>query len=118
MTGPADGYVLRCDGLRKSYGQRTAVKGVGFHISPGESYGLLGPNGAGKTTTISIVCGLLERDAGEVTVDGKRLDLGTTKAKATIGYVPPRPRDLSRSDGPREPHLLRSPVRIGRQGTG
>jgi ABC-2 type transport system ATP-binding protein len=74
--------------LRKSYGDLAAVKGVGFHIGNGECYGLLGPNGAGKTTTISMVCGLLKRDGGEVTVDGKRLDISTTSAKGAIGYVP------------------------------
>ena len=83
-----DGRVLECSGLRKSYGDLAAVKGVGFHIATGECYGLLGPNGAGKTTTISMVCGLLKRDAGEVTIDGKRLDISTTKAKGAIGYVP------------------------------
>jgi ABC-2 type transport system ATP-binding protein len=83
-----NGHVLECEGLRKSYGRREAVKGVGFHIATGESYGLLGPNGAGKTTTISMVCGLLERDAGQVTVDGMRLETTSTTAKAAIGYVP------------------------------
>ena len=83
-----NGRVLECNGLRKSYGDIAAVKGVGFHIANGETYGLLGPNGAGKTTTISMVCGLLKRDAGEVTVDGTRLDISTTKAKGAIGYVP------------------------------
>jgi ABC-2 type transport system ATP-binding protein len=83
-----NGPVLECSGLRKSYGDLAAVKGVGFHIALGECYGLLGPNGAGKTTTISMVCGLLKRDAGEVTVDGKRLDISTTTAKSAIGYVP------------------------------
>ena len=83
-----NGRVLECSGLRKSYGDIAAVKGVGFHISSGECYGLLGPNGAGKTTTISMVCGLLKRDAGEVTIDGNRLDISTTSAKGAIGYVP------------------------------
>ena len=80
--------VLECRDLRKSYGQRLAVDGVGFTVAPGEVYGLLGPNGAGKTTTISMICGLLARDAGDVTVDGKRLDTDTTAAKEAIGYVP------------------------------
>ncbi len=62
--------MLRCEGLRKSYGDREAVKGVSFTIAEGECYGLLGPNGAGKTTTISMLCGLAIPDAGEVTVDG------------------------------------------------
>jgi ABC-2 type transport system ATP-binding protein len=80
--------ILECRDLRKSYGRRLAVDGVGFTVAPGEAYGLLGPNGAGKTTTISMICGLLARDAGEVTVDGKRLDTDTTGAKSAIGYVP------------------------------
>jgi ABC-2 type transport system ATP-binding protein len=84
----ADGTVLLCRDLRKSYGERPAVKGVGFEIAAGESYGLLGPNGAGKTTTISMVSGLLKRDAGEVFVDGAPLDSRTTEVKKAIGYVP------------------------------
>jgi ABC-2 type transport system ATP-binding protein len=65
-----------------------AVDDVSFHIGAGETYGLLGPNGAGKTTTISMVCGLLERDAGEVTVDGRRVDTRSTQGRESIGYVP------------------------------
>jgi ABC-2 type transport system ATP-binding protein len=83
-----DGPVLACEGLRKRYGDRVAVDGVGFIIARGETYGLLGPNGAGKTTTISMVCGLLERDAGSVTVAGRPMAPGATDAKAAIGLVP------------------------------
>jgi ABC-2 type transport system ATP-binding protein len=80
--------VLACAGLMRRFGSRVAVDDVGFHISPGERYGLLGPNGAGKTTTISMICGLLRPDAGEVIVAGNRMDRGATDAKAAIGYVP------------------------------
>jgi ABC-2 type transport system ATP-binding protein len=83
-----DGLILECEDLRKSYGERLAVDGVGFHIAPGETYGLLGPNGAGKTTTISMICGLLTRDAGTVTVDGRQLTTSSVDAKSAIGYVP------------------------------
>jgi len=78
--------MLRCEGLRKRYGDRLAVDGVSFSISERECYGLLGPNGAGKTTTISMLCGLTVRDEGEITVDG--FEGGTLEAKAAIGYVP------------------------------
>ena len=78
--------MLRCEGLRKSYGDREAVKGVSFSIAAGECYGLLGPNGAGKTTTISMLCGLTIPDHGEVTVDG--FVGGSLEAKAAVGYVP------------------------------
>jgi ABC-2 type transport system ATP-binding protein len=78
--------MLRCEGLRKSYGEREAVKGVSFSVADGECYGLLGPNGAGKTTTISMLCGLIIPDQGEVTVDG--FAGGSLEAKAAMGYVP------------------------------
>ncbi|MGH2776974.1 MAG: ABC transporter ATP-binding protein [Actinomycetota bacterium] len=80
--------ILDCRDLEKSYGDRRAVAGVGFEIASGETYGLLGPNGAGKTTTISMVCGLLSRDAGEVVVNGRPLTTSSTDAKTAIGYVP------------------------------
>ena len=79
---------LRCSGLRKRFGDRQAVDGVGFEIASGETYGLLGPNGAGKTTTISMICGILARDEGEVVVAGEPLDIGTTHAKRLVGIVP------------------------------
>ena len=85
---PGQPPVLRCSGLMKRFGDRQAVDAVGFEIGPGETYGLLGPNGAGKTTTISIVCGILQRDAGEVLVAGRPVNPGTTQVKAAIGYVP------------------------------
>ena len=77
--------VLECRGLRKRYGDRQAVDGVGFRVGPGETYGLLGPNGAGKTTTISMLCGIIERDDGEVVVDGERLGTDRPEAKAAVG---------------------------------
>jgi ABC-2 type transport system ATP-binding protein len=80
--------VLSVRGLRKRYGDLEAVKGVSFDIHEGETYGLLGPNGAGKSTTISMVCGLLASDAGEVTVDGNPINTGAVAAKARIGVVP------------------------------
>ena len=80
--------VLECRGLRKRFGELEAVRGVGFQVAEGETYGLLGPNGAGKTTTISMVCGLLEPDAGEIVVAGERLTTRSVRAKAAIGYVP------------------------------
>ena len=80
--------MLACGGLRKSFGDRLAVDDVSFTIAAGETYGLLGPNGAGKTTTISMVCGLLARDAGRVTLQGRELDTSTVDVKAAVGFVP------------------------------
>ena len=74
-------------GLSKSFGERLAVDGVGFTIGAGEIYGLLGPNGAGKTTSISMIAGILARDAGEITIGGIDIDAGAP-ARALIGIVP------------------------------
>ncbi len=57
-------------GLRKSYGDFEALRGVDFEIAAGEVFGLLGPNGAGKTTTVETLEGYRKRDAGEVEVLG------------------------------------------------
>ena len=88
MTATERGPVLECSDIRKSFGDHLAVKGVGFNIARGETYGLLGPNGAGKTTTISIVAGLLEADAGKVTIDGEPMNPDATRTKRLVGLVP------------------------------
>jgi linearmycin/streptolysin S transport system ATP-binding protein len=80
--------VLICRDLHKRFGDVEAVRGVSFEIAHGETYGLLGPNGAGKTTTISMVCGLLQADGGEVIVAGSPLTTHSVAERAAIGYVP------------------------------
>jgi ABC-2 type transport system ATP-binding protein len=79
--------MLKVRGLRKCFGERVAVDDVSFSIDAGEIYGLLGPNAAGKTTSISMIAGILARDAGEVTIDGIDIDAGPP-ARALIGIVP------------------------------
>ncbi len=63
--------LLKVRGLVKSYGRRRVVDGVDFEVEPGEIVGLLGPNGAGKTTSFRMTCGLVDPDAGHVTLCGK-----------------------------------------------
>ena len=63
-------HALRCDNLRKRYGDVVAVDGLSLAVERGECFGLLGPNGAGKTTTIEILEGLLPPDDGDVEVLG------------------------------------------------
>ena len=69
-------------GLRKTYGENEAVRGIDFEVAPGEVFGFLGPNGAGKTTTIEILEGYRERTAGEVTVLG--IDPGDTQPASGV----------------------------------
>lgn len=60
--------ILEAKGLIKIYGSRRVVDGVDFEVYPGEIVGLLGPNGAGKTTSFRITCGMIEPNAGQVTL--------------------------------------------------
>ncbi|QDU93006.1 LPS export ABC transporter ATP-binding protein [Lignipirellula cremea] len=58
--------ILEVNGLMKTFGRRTVVKGVDFYVNHGEIVGLLGPNGAGKTTCFRMTCGMVEPDKGTV----------------------------------------------------
>ncbi len=80
--------VLECHALHKRFGEIAAVRDVSFRVGEGETYGLLGPNGAGKTTSISMICGLLEPDGGEVAIAGRPLTTRSVEVKGAIGYVP------------------------------
>jgi lipopolysaccharide export system ATP-binding protein len=62
--------MLQAEGLVKNYGSRRVVDGVDFEVHRGEIVGLLGPNGAGKTTCFRMTCGMIEPNAGKVTLQG------------------------------------------------
>jgi ABC-2 type transport system ATP-binding protein len=76
---------IRVQGLKKSYGEIQAVKGIDFEIQTGEVFGLLGPNGAGKTTTVEILEGLRARTSGDVSVLGFDPDRQRQRLKDRIG---------------------------------
>ena len=77
---------IQIKGLKKSYNNTPALKGVDIEISKGEFFGLLGPNGAGKTTTINILTGLVFKNAGTCLVFGKDIvkDYRYTRSKIGI----------------------------------
>jgi ABC-2 type transport system ATP-binding protein len=83
MSEPSS--AISVQGLKKSYGDVQAVKGIDFEIRTGEVFGLLGPNGAGKTTTVEILEGLRSRSGGEVAVLGFDPDKQRQKLKDRIG---------------------------------
>ena len=62
--------ILEVKQLEKSFGARRAVAGINLLLNEGEVLGLLGPNGAGKTTTLAMIGGLLQPEAGSITIGG------------------------------------------------
>jgi ABC-2 type transport system ATP-binding protein len=82
-------------GLRKSYGERTAVAGIDLDVARGEVFALLGPNGAGKTTTVEILEGYRTRDAGEVAVLGEDPAHAGRAWRSRVGVVLQSVTDLS-----------------------
>ncbi len=65
-----------------------ALKGINLDVMKGEIFALLGPNGAGKTTLISIICGIVNRSSGSVTVDGRDIVSDYRATRSMIGLVP------------------------------
>src|SRR5256885_10153983 len=80
--------VLSVSGLRKSYGNHEVVRGLDFSIARGECFGLLGPNGAGKTTTLRCCLGLIEPNAGTITLVGEPVPRAAREARIRVGVVP------------------------------
>ncbi|MRH45066.1 ATP-binding cassette domain-containing protein [Aquibacillus halophilus] len=80
--------MLEVKNIKKSYGKMKIVDNVSFTIEKGESFGLLGPNGAGKSTTISMICGLIPYDQGEITISGNSVKKSPMAIKKKIGVVP------------------------------
>ncbi len=79
--------IIEVNGLRKSYGNVQAVKGIDFYVEAGKVFAFLGPNGAGKSTTIDIICTFLQQDAGNVVVDGHVLGRDDDAIRSIIGVV-------------------------------
>ncbi|TKA12469.1 ABC transporter ATP-binding protein [Actinacidiphila oryziradicis] len=80
-------HAVRVRGLRKRYGDVTAVDGLDLDIEQGEVFGILGPNGAGKSTTVEILQGHRTRDGGEVSVLGEDPGSGSRDWQARVGIV-------------------------------
>ena len=75
-------------GLRKSYGEFEAVRGVDFDVRAGECFGFLGPNGAGKTSTMKMIYAAAEPTGGELSVVGLDVTRHDREVKRRIGVVP------------------------------
>lgn len=80
-------HIIEIEHLKKSFGDVKAVNDLSFNVRQGELFAFLGVNGAGKSTTISIICGQLDKDAGNVTVCGESIEYGLDKIARRLGVV-------------------------------
>jgi len=80
---------LAIDQLSKTYeGNFQALKGISLTVQQGDFFALLGPNGAGKSTTIGIICSLVLKTSGSVSIFGCDIDSDFSQAKQHVGVVP------------------------------
>ena len=70
--------------VSKTFVEKKAVEGISFSLNKPGAFGLLGTNGAGKTTTIRMLLGIIKKDSGEITWNGKKVD----RKSVNFGYLP------------------------------
>lgn len=82
-------YAIEISDLKKRYeGGFEALKGINLQVEKGDFFALLGPNGAGKSTTIGILCSLVNKTSGKVSIFGADIDKDFALAKKHLGVVP------------------------------
>lgn len=79
--------LVECKQLSKCYGKRRIFQNFDLQLESGRIIGLLGPNGSGKTTLIKILAGLLKKNGGEVSINGRMVGIETKKI---VSYLPER----------------------------
>lgn len=79
--------IIEIKNLDKSFREVHAVNNLSLKVKEGELFAFLGVNGAGKSTTISIMCGTLPKDGGEVIIDGKNVDTDMNEITKELGVV-------------------------------
>ena len=83
--------MLNIEHLTKRYGDKKAVDDLSLRIRPGEIFGFIGHNGAGKSTTLKSAVGILQFDAGTITIGGKDLLAEPVACKKALAYIPDNP---------------------------
>ena len=83
-----DDYVIRTQGLSKTFGEVEALKNLDLQVPQKTIFGFLGPNGAGKTTTIKLLLGLIRPTNGGGTVFGRDIARESVDIRANVGYLP------------------------------
>ena len=83
--------MLNIEHLTKTFGEKKAVDDLSLHIQPGEIFGFIGHKGAGKSTTLKSAVGILQFDAGKITVCGKDIRKEPVACKKDLAYIPDNP---------------------------
>lgn len=81
-------FAVQLSNVTRKYGKLVAVDGLSLEIGNGEIFGLLGPNGAGKSTAIHLITGLLQRNSGEIRVQGFDPQKQARQVRQCIGLIP------------------------------
>src|SRR6187401_2313960 len=80
--------MIFASGLRKSFGEFEAVKGIDVDVRRGEAFGFLGPNGAGKSSTMRMIAAVSPPSGGRLHILGHDVTTEATAVRARLGVVP------------------------------
>jgi ribose transport system ATP-binding protein len=80
--------LLEVTGVAKRYGPVVALRSADLKVEPGEIHALMGANGAGKSTLVKVLTGVISRDAGDITVDGQPVRIGSPRGARQVGLAP------------------------------
>ena len=83
--------MILVDDFHKAFADHVAVKGITFHVEPGQLLGIIGPNGAGKTTTMRAIAGITPASRGRLSIAGHDIAETPIDAKSRLAFVPDEP---------------------------
>jgi ribose transport system ATP-binding protein len=82
-----ENYLLQMKGICKEFAGVKALRGVDFNLKPGEIHALIGMNGSGKSTLIKILAGIYQKDAGEVFINGNKVEINNPASAKELGIA-------------------------------